>query len=117
MLVTRQSQINEILELQRRQFSHDTLPVLRQEFPELWVRYTDQEIEQLLCDQCDRSAIYNVKSAVGIYTLLTMRLRLSWGFPEGDEYAWAREILARDLIMESERIAALEAVLWGNEES
>ena len=50
MLVVRQSQINQMLEVQRRQFSRDALPVLRQEFPELWVRYTEQEIEQLLYD-------------------------------------------------------------------
>lgn len=116
MLVLRQNQIDEMLKNQCRKFSRDAIKQLRQEFPEFWVRYKEEEIEQLLYTQCEYCKRYNVKSAEGIYTLFTMRLRLSWNFPEGDEYAWAREILARDLIEEGERIAALESVLWGIEE-
>lgn len=115
MLQIRQEQIAEVIEAQRRDFVTAGLLSLRQEFPEVWLRQTDPEVQRLLYDQCERAAGYNVNLADGIYLLFTLRLRLDWNFPEGDAFAWAREILGRDLVPERERLDALRSVLWGEE--
>jgi hypothetical protein len=110
------AQLSALLEEQKRKFVSDFFPILYEEFPELWTQHEPQEISKSLGMECDRALRYDVQSARGIYILLTLRLRLGSDFPEGEDDAWAREILARDFVPESERIAALEAALWGSDE-
>ncbi|WP_349602969.1 hypothetical protein [Azospirillum argentinense] len=102
---------------QRDVFATEYSAILREEFPDYCIRYTDDQLRFLLLQECDRQKAYSVGSAYGIYTMLTLRLRLGGPFPEGEDHAWAREILARDLVPEADRIAALEEVVWGVEEN
>lgn len=97
----------------RERFVDDFLPVLRREFPEMWVGHTDAELRDFLDDQCDYAAQWNVATARGIYLLLGMRVRLGRDFPTGDRHGWAREILARRTLSEDERLDVLEATVWG----
>ncbi len=104
---------SDMIEAQRQRFVANSIETLRIEFPELWFRQSESQIKQLLYDQCGRAKQYNINLSEGVYLLFIMRLRLDWNFPEGKDFAWAREILLRELIPEEERISALEAMLWG----
>lgn len=117
MLSINPQNISGMIESQRQKFVIHAMESLRIEFPELWLSQSDSQIKQLLYDQCERAKYYNINLSESIYKLFTMRLRLDWRFPEGINYAWAREILLRDLIPEDERIGALEAMLWGEGEN
>ena len=99
-----------------KSFIANAIATLKEEFPELWGKQTDSQIEQLLYEQCERAKHYNINLSEGIYLMFTMRLRLGWDFPDGKDHAWAREILLRDLMPEAERTGALEAMLWGGDE-
>lgn len=116
MLTITPGMISRLIDVARQRFVAKCLPLLNSEFPQLRTRYTEAELEQMLYAHCQYSKIYGIETAAGIYTLLGFRIRLAWSFPEGPEYAWAREILSRQLMSEDERVAALEQHLWGIED-
>lgn len=113
MLEMTQGQMDILLDHQRQRFIADALPVLRQEFPELWVRHSESELTHWLHDECVLAQRYRLMTAEGVYLFCSMRLRLGSTFPAGDEFVWAREICERQFVTEAERLDALEAVLWG----
>ncbi len=113
MLKISHASVAGLTEAQRQRFVADHLPVLRQEFPELWFERTYEEIGRMLYDHCAWASRHQVERSRGIYLLLTMRLRLGWEFPAREEDAWARTILGRELRPEDERIDALHQALWG----
>lgn len=90
----------------------DHLPTLRAEFPQLWMKRTEAQIDEMLYAQCEYAHAHGLDTAEGIYLLFGFRLRLTWHFPTLLEHAWAREILGRELLSEAQRVAALEDYLW-----
>lgn len=102
-----------MLDKQRERFASEHLPVLRHDFPELWVHQDDTQILKLLRRQCGEAAKHGIYSARGIYLLLTLRIALGRDFPAGEGNAWAREILCRSGVDEPAKLDAIEAVCWG----
>jgi len=102
-----------MLDASRRRFVQDFRPVLRQEFPEFWARFSDDRIDQLLLDQCDYAQALGLNTARAAYLVFTLRARLGSEFPRGPAHGWARAILARKGFEESELLDQLEAHVWG----
>lgn len=116
MLIVSAEHALRLLESQKAAFAAEYMEAAKAEFPEFCAQRTDQQITNMLKAECERVKKYSVGTADGIYTIFCLRIRLDRNFPEGKDFAWARAILARDLIPEDERIAALEAVVWGSED-
>lgn len=105
--------MDAMLEQSRRRYVEDFRPVLRREFPEFWMRFDDAQIDEILLDQCAYAASLGLNSARAAYLVFTLRARLGREFPHGDEFGWARAILQRKGLAESDLLDALEARLWG----
>lgn len=112
MLHIRPEQFSQMIEVNKRRFVAAYLPAVRAEFPQLWVKRTETQIDEMLYAHCDYAHAHGLDTAQGVYQLFSFRLRLSWHFPTLPEHAWAREILARELFSEAQRVAALEEYLW-----
>ena len=97
----------------RRSYVANFLPVMRREFPEFWVRFSNEQIEKILSEQCGYAVTFGIHSARGIYTLFSLRARLGSDFPQGEAHAWVREILQREGVAEAERLDAIEMQIWG----
>jgi hypothetical protein len=102
-----------MLDANRRRYVEDFRPVLRQEFPEFWVRFSDARIDQMLLDQCSYAQALGLDTARGAYLVFTLRARLGSDFPHGPAHGWARAILQRKGFQESELLDELEACVWG----